>query len=143
MGGRVRRWGVSWGRSGAWRCWLRCEAEKRRAEDMRRQKINQLDHEISLLNGEINLLTKDLPTLPDPMFALGSILGGAIAIGLGMLVDGSFALGGFVVVIIGIGAMVNRNKFYREKYKPLYDNIEKHKQRLRQLIREQQYLKNA
>jgi curved DNA-binding protein CbpA len=119
----------------------RAEAEKRRAEDVRKQRINQLDQEISLMNQEISKLNKDLPKMPTPIFGILFFIGGMFSLGGSSENTGLFLFLSVISFIIGGILFSTRNRFYRENYKPIIDEVEKQKQRLQQLIRERHYLK--
>lgn len=123
----------------------RAEAEKRRAEDLRRQEINQLDQEISLMNQEINRLNRDLPKMPTAIFGtlfiVGGYCGGMLSL-VGALENGGlFLFLSAISIIIGLKLHSNRNRFYRENYRPVIDEVEKRKQHLQQLVRERSRLK--
>src|SRR5258706_8029135 len=119
----------------------RKEAEKRRAEIERKERIIQLDQ-------EINKLSNRLPKMQTPIFGILLFIGGFYAgyFSLALLAS-SENIGFFFVFIIAMSFIIsinqfsNRNKFYREKYKPAFNEVDKRKQRLQQLIRERHYLK--
>ncbi len=99
-----------------------------------------------MLDREINKLIITLPKMPNPIFIFLFILAGSYGgLCLPSIIApdniGLFLFVGGVSIATGIALLVNRNKFYREKYKPIFDEINKRKQMLLHLIREKHYLK--
>lgn len=79
--------------------------------------------------------------MPTPIFGVLFFIGGLYLLSFGLTENTSLLLiVGVISVIIGIALFVNRNRFYRKSYKPAFDEIEKRKQRLQQLVRERHYL---
>jgi curved DNA-binding protein CbpA len=112
-----------------------------REEDNESQKIRQLDQEISLVNEEISKISKDLPQLPPSIMAISFSLGSPLffLIAITERINFLFYIGGFSL-IVGIHLFNERAKFYKKNYKPIFDEVEKRKQRLQLLIQERRYL---
>jgi curved DNA-binding protein CbpA len=118
------------------------EAEKRRAEEIRKQRMSQLTQEIALKNQEIIKLNKELPKMPTSIFAISFFLGGLFMLQFALTENGGlFFFAGGVSIIIGIILFNKRSKFFKENYKPKLYEIEKQKRHLQQLVREKHYLK--
>lgn len=119
----------------------RAEAEKRRAEDIRRQKTSQLDQEILLTEQEISKLNEKLPIMPNPTFGILFLVGGYVACSMGFTESvGSLFFLGLVSLIVAFVLFKQRNKYFREIYKPARDELEKLEQRLQYLNRERRYI---
>ena len=110
-------------------------------EDIKSQKIRQLDQEISLVNEEISKISKDLPQLPPSIKAISFSLGSLFIFVIAMTksINFLFYIGGFSL-IAGIYLFNERAKFYKNNYKPIFDEVEKRKQHLQLLIQERRYL---
>lgn len=119
----------------------RAEAQKRKDEETKKRLIKQLEHEIMLVNQEISKLSSELPRMPASgpgiLFSLTGILILYTAPFSGSLL---LYLTGAALLIMGIRLLNRRSRFFKEKYKPKYDEIEKQKQRLAQLILEKHRL---
>lgn len=112
-----------------------------REEDVQGQKVSQLDQEISLIREEISKISKELPKLPTSIFAISLSLGSFIIFLIAYIVDITFLyfIGAFSL-ITGIYLFNERAKFYKKNYKPIFDEVEKRKRRLEQLVQERRYL---
>lgn len=111
----------------------------------RQQRISQLDKEISSLNQEVDELKRQLPKSQNlsPLVSVLLIIGGLYTPILGPSENiGILLLIGGVSVITGLALIVKRNRFYKIN-KPVLTEMENKKQRLLQLGREVQGLKNA
>jgi hypothetical protein len=107
---------------------------KKRTEEIQKQKTYQLDQEINLSNEEIGNLNKILPKMPTPIFGILFFIGGVYGgyFSLIALLDSSknailLLLLSIISIIIGIVQFANRNKFYRENYKPKLEKFNKRK----------------
>ncbi len=115
----------------------RVEAEKRRAEDLKRQKIFQIDNEISLLNKEISNISQDSPNLPSRKIDLFLFIGGMM-----FLMFGVDPINYIVLFVGGISFIIGASFMYiRVKpNKSVLSQIEKYESRIAQLIREKRNL---
>jgi len=119
----------------------RAEAEKLRAEDLRKQKIFQIETEISLLNQEIVDLNQQSPKLPSRKIDLFLIFGGLMFFIVGMESISTNYIQLFIgglLIIIGASLMYIRVN----PKKSVLSEIEKRKYRVAQLLREKQNLKH-
>ncbi|MBK7453379.1 MAG: DnaJ domain-containing protein [Anaerolineales bacterium] len=110
-------------------------------EDIKSQRIGQLDQEILLVNEEISKISKDLPQLPPSIMAISFSLGSLFIFMIAMTqsIVSLFYIGGFSL-IAGIYLFNERAKFYKKNYKPIFDEVEKRKQHLQLLVQERRYL---
>ena len=100
-----------------------------------RQSSKLSNQEASLLAQEIKRLSSELPRMPNPITSpLSLILGYSIAIA--GLSESTYwlAILGTLLFVLGIVMIVRRNRFYREIYKPALIEIEKRKEKLKQLL---------
>jgi curved DNA-binding protein CbpA len=121
--------------------WRKRRENNDREEEIKNQKISQLDQEISLVNEEISKISKDLPKLPSSILAVSLSLGSSFIflIAITESINFLFYIGGFSL-LAGIYLFNERAKFYKKNYKPIFDEVEKRKQRLQLLIQERRYL---
>lgn len=119
------------------------EAERQRAEYGRQQKVRQLDQEIVSLTQEIQRLTSRIAKIYNRSALLVGvpILAGVYSLSFTGGENGGIVLTiGTALIVLGLGLIVRRKRFYAIICGPLLQDVERGKMQLQQLKRERENL---